>query len=404
MTDRLSSSGLARFGRIAQAHVGDDQVPGFVALVGRGDEVHVEVRGSLSIGGAPMRRDSLFRISATSKPITGSVTLALVREGLLDIDEPVDRLLPELANRRVLRRMDGPLHDTVPAFRAITVRDLLTFTFGFGVAIEMYDAAEDWPIVVAESELPLATIGPPDPVKQPDPDAWMAALGSLPLIAQPGERWLYNTSASVLGVLASRAAAAPIAEVYRSRLFEPLGMQDTAFFPADSPPLATAYHSSPEGLRVWDPPDGKWCKPPAFGDGANGLVSTVDDLWAFARMLLRGGEPVLTADAVASMTSDQLTAAHKQHSGPGSWWPGPRAEFRQERSWGFCQSVITRGRFTGAYGWDGGLGNTWLVDPAHDLAVIVLTQRLFDGPDGAPDVHGALQEAAYEALPSRGKG
>jgi CubicO group peptidase (beta-lactamase class C family) len=397
-----SELGLARFGRIARSHVADDGVPGLVALVGRGEQVHVEVHGSLSIGGAPMRRDSLFRISATSKPITGAVTLALVREGLLDIDEPVDRLLPELANRRVLRHVDGPLHDTVPASRAITARDLLTFTFGFGVAVEMYAAEEDWPIVVAESELPLATIGPPDPERQPGPDAWMAALGSLPLIAQPGERWLYNTSASVLGVLASRAAGVPIAEVYRSRLFEPLGMQDTAFFAADTARLTTAYNSTPEGLQVWDPPDGKWCKPPAFGDGANGLVSTADDLWAFARMLLRGGEPVLTADAVAGMTGDQLTARHKQHSGPGSWWPGPRAEFRQDRTWGFCQSVITQGRFTGAYGWDGGLGSTWLVDPAHDLAVIVLTQRLFDGPEGAPDVHGALQEAAYESLPSSG--
>jgi CubicO group peptidase (beta-lactamase class C family) len=116
-------------------------------------------------------------------------------------------------------------------------------------------------------------------------------------------------------------------------------------------------------------------------------------------MLLRGGEPILSPEAVADMTSDQLTAAQKQSGGPGTWWPGPRAEFLQDRTWGFCQSVITEGRFAGAYGWDGGLGSTWLVDPAHDLAVIVLTQRLFDGPDGAPDVHGALQEAAYEALP-----
>jgi CubicO group peptidase (beta-lactamase class C family) len=228
-SDRLTSDGLARFGEIARSQIGDNSVPGVVALVGRGDQVHVAAHGSLSIGGPRVQRDSLFRISATTKPITGAATLALVREGLLDIDEPVDRLLPELADRRVLRRMDGPLDDTIPAARAITLRDLLTFTFGFGAVMEMYMATEDWPIVVAESELPLATIGPPDPEKQPDPDAWIAALGSLPLITQPGERWLYNTSASVLGVLLSRAAGAPISEVYRTRLFEPLGMQDTAF-------------------------------------------------------------------------------------------------------------------------------------------------------------------------------
>jgi CubicO group peptidase (beta-lactamase class C family) len=397
--ERLTGDGVARFAEIARSHVDANNVPGLVALVGRGDDVHVEAHGYLSVGGPPVRRDSVFRISATTKPITGAATLALVGEGLLDIDEPVDRLLPELADRRVLRRMDGPLDDTVPASRAITVRDLLTFTFGFGAASEMYTVTEDWPIVVAESELPLATIGPPDPEKQPHPDAWMAALGSLPLIAQPGERWLYNTSASVLGVLLSRAAGAPIADVYRTRVFEPLGMRDTGFFAADTSRLATAYRMAPEGLHVWDPPDGKWRNPPAFGDAATGLVSTVDDMWAFARMLLRGGDPILTPDAVGAMTSDQLTDAQKQAGGPGAWWPGPRVEFRQDRTWGFCLSIITKGRFCGAYGWDGGLGGTWLVDPAHELVVIVLTQRLFDGPEGAAAVHGALQEAAYEALP-----
>jgi CubicO group peptidase (beta-lactamase class C family) len=99
------------------------------------------------------------------------------------------------------------------------------------------------------------------------------------------------------------------------------------------------------------------------------------------------------------MTSDQLSVRQKRFAGPGAWWPGPRPEFRQDRTWGFCQSIITAGRFAGAYGWDGGLGSTWLVDPIHDLVVIVLTQRLFDGPEGAPKVHGALQEAAYQALP-----
>src|ERR1700691_1599474 len=149
MTDsdltRLTSGGLARFGEIAAAHVADGGVPGVVALVGTSEQAHVEAHGSLSLGGAPLQRDSLFRISATTKPITGALTLALVREGLLTLDEPVDGLLPELADRRVLRRMDGPLDDTVPAARPVTVRDLLTFTFGFGTMLEMFDAEEDWP-------------------------------------------------------------------------------------------------------------------------------------------------------------------------------------------------------------------------------------------------------------------
>ena len=157
----------------------------------------------------PVARDSIFRIASTTKPITAAATLALAAEGLLDLDEPVDRLLPELACRRVLRRADGPLDDTVPAARAITVRDLLTFTFGFGMMGEMFASPQPWPVVAATGELRLATIGPPDPPVPPDPDTWIAALASLPLLAQPGERWMYNTGAQVLGVLAARAAGQP---------------------------------------------------------------------------------------------------------------------------------------------------------------------------------------------------
>jgi CubicO group peptidase (beta-lactamase class C family) len=185
----LTAAGLKGLHAAAERHVGDDRVPGLVALVARRDQVHVEALGTLSVGGPPVARDSIFRIASTTKPITAAATLALAAEGLIGLDEPVGRLLPELAGRRVLRRMDGPLEDTVPAARAITIRDLLTFTFGFGTMLEMFDAEEDWPIDVAESRLPTATLGPPNPARQPDPDAWLAALGSLPLITQPGERW-----------------------------------------------------------------------------------------------------------------------------------------------------------------------------------------------------------------------
>ena len=388
MAEPLTRDGLARFGEVAAGHVGDDKVPGLVALVARGEQAHVEALGSLSIGGPPVRRDSLFRIASTTKPITGAATLALVREGLLGLDEPVDRWLPELARRRVLRRMDGPLDDTVPAERAITVRDLLTFTFGFGMLMEMFMAPEPWPVVAAANELRLATLGPPSPAVQPDPDTWIAALGSLPLLAQPGQRWLYNTGASVLGVLLARAAGVPVAEVLRTRIFDPLGMRDTAFWAADTARLATAYAATPDGLQVWDPPQGQWSRPPAFGDAAAGLVSTADDLLAFARMLLRGGDPVLAADAVAAMTRDQLTPEQKARSGPG---------FLDGRGWGFCQSVVTEGPYAGAFGWDGGLGTSWLVDPGRELTVLVLTQRLFETPQ-APAVHRDLQAAALAAL------
>ena len=372
---------------VAEQHVGDTRVPGLVALVAHGDEVHVEALGRLSVGGPPVQRDSLFRISSITKPITAAATLAVIEEGLLGIDDPVDRLLPELGNRQVLKRPDGPLDETVPAMRAITTRDLLTFTFGFGLAIEMFASPTPWPIVsAADEQLHLATIGPPNRAVQPDADTWIAGLGTLPLIAQPGERWLYNTGASVLGVLVARAAGQPFDEVLRTRVFEPLGMVDSAYWTSQTQRLATAYRPTPDGLVVTDEPDGIWSRPPAFLDGAAGLVSTVDDLNAFARMLLRGGAPLLSAESVRAMTTDQLTDAQKAHRGLG---PG----FFDGSSWSFCQMVYDGG----AFGWNGGSGCSWRVDPAGGLTVIVLTQRELESPE-LPQVHRDIQAAAYAAL------
>ncbi len=387
MSIGLTSAAIERIHSAAGAQVGDTRIPGLVALVARGDDVHVEALGRLGVDGPPLARDSIFRIASTTKPITAAATLAVIGEGSLALDEPVDRLLPELAGRRVLRRMDGPLDDTVRATRTITTRDLLTFTFGFGLVPEIFSAPAPWPVVTAEQALKLSSIGgPPDPAIQPDPDTWIANLGSLPLMAQPGERWLYNTGASVLGVLLTRAAGEPFGSVLRTRLFEPLGMNDTGFWTSEADRLTTAYRPSPDGLVVWDEPDGTWSRPPAFDDGAAGLVSTADDLLAFARMLLGGGAPVLSHEAVRAMTSDQLTDSQKSH---GGLLPG----FFDGQSWGFCQAVHD----SGAYGWDGGFGVSWLVDPVNDLVVIVMTQRMFESP-ALPRAHRVIRAAAYSAL------
>ncbi|MBO0825675.1 MAG: beta-lactamase family protein [Actinobacteria bacterium] len=386
MTEKLTAPGLEQVRAAAARHVGPDLVPGLVVLVASGDQVHVETLGTLTVGGLPVQRDSLFRIASTTKPVTGVATLALIEEGLIGLNEPVDTLLPELAGRRVLTTPDGPLTDTVKADRPITTRDLLTFTFGFGMVVEMFMAPEPWPIQAAVTELELGTLGPPDPANIPDADTWIARLGRLPLIAQPGERWMYNAGAQVLGVLLARAAGQSFGEVLGSRIFEPLGMASTGFWSSQTDRLATAYRSTPGGLVVADPPDGAWSKPPAFEDGAAGLLSTVDDLYAFAKMLLTGGAPVLAPESVAAMTVDQLTPAQKARGGLG---PG----FFDHQSWSYCQAV----RDNGAFGWDGGFGTSWLVDPVKDLIVIVLTQRLFDSPE-PPPVHHEIQAAAYAAL------
>ncbi len=310
MNDRvgLDIAVLARIDDIVEKAVATGQAPGVVVGVARGSDVHVATAGVMAVGGAPIRRDTLFRISSITKPMTAAVVLSQIYDGLLDLDGAVEEMLPELADRRVLRRPDGPLDDTVAAQRPITVRDLLTFTWGFGMQGAMFMAPEPWPIVTAAGERGLATFTGPQPDATPDPDTWMARLGELPLLAQPGERWLYQSGSQVLGVLAARAAGAPFADVMRERLLGPLGMNDTGFHTTDTDRLATAYENRDGDLVATDPPEGQWSRPPRFADGGAGLVSSVDDLLAFGRMLIRGGSPVLTAATVAEMTRDQLSA------------------------------------------------------------------------------------------------
>ncbi len=386
--DPLTPGGLARLHEVAASHIGPDRIPGMVVGVERDGQVHVEPHGALALGGTPVRADSLFRIASTTKPLTGAATLALVDEGLLRLDDPVDHWLPELSNRRVLQRVDGALDDTVPARRPITVRDLLTFTFGFGIAVEMFGSEEPWPVVEAAGELGLSTLGPPRPSTPPAPDEWIAALGSLPLLAQPGERWLYNTGAQVLGVLLARVTGLPLRDVLRSRVLGPLAMTSTSFWTAETERLATAYAPVPGGLEATDPPHGEWSRPPRFEDGAAGLLSSAGDLLSFAKMFLRRGEPVLSHEAVSQMTSAQVSPSQL----------GSADAFLGKRSWALCQAVRIEGPRAGTFGWDGGLGSSWLVDPSARLAVVVLTQRRFE-PGSLPLVHREIQDAAYAALP-----
>src|SRR5438445_6901652 len=199
----MSTAGLskARLGRMHEVMAGcveRGEVPGLVTLVSRRGEVHVDEIGTQAFGESPpMRRDTIFRISSMTKPIIAVATMILVEECKVRLDEPVDRWLPELADRQVLKRLDGPLDDMVPAKRPITVRDLLTFRMGFGMMMAPPDA---YPILKAANEQQIG-MGPPSPSTLPAPDEWMRRLGQLPLMHQPGERWMYNTGSDVLGVL-----------------------------------------------------------------------------------------------------------------------------------------------------------------------------------------------------------
>ncbi|WP_308211365.1 serine hydrolase domain-containing protein [Nonomuraea roseoviolacea] len=400
----FSAAGLRRLRDVLARHVDSGKIPGLVALVSRGEEAHVEAIGTMRHdGGAPMRRDTIFRMASTSKPVTMAAAMVLLDECRLRLDDPVDAWLPELADRRVLKRIDGPLDDTVPARRPITVRDVLTSTFGLGMDM----TALGTPIM---GEVFARGLTPNLPVPMPEPDEWMRRLGELPLMCQPGERWQYHISNDLVGVLVARVTGQSFEEFLRERVFGPLGMKDTAFHVPDDqidrlPPLYAPDPQSGEFL-VWDESKGgRWNEPPVFQGGGGGLVSTADDYHAYFRMLLNGGthrgERILSRPAVELMTTNRLTpeqnaardalARDSVHISHGQG---------QHGGWGFGMAVRTyRGDYAsvGQFGWDGGSGSATYADPDKQLTGILLTQVGASTPDSMRLIHD-FWTTLYQAI------
>lgn len=198
-TRGLSKARLGRMADVMRSYVESGEVAGMVTLLCRHDEVHVEAIGRQDLVAAtPMRCDTIFRIASMTKPIPAAAMI-LVEEAKLRLDDPVDRWLPELADRTVLRGIDSSLDDTVPAHRPINLRDLLTFRLGFG-AIMAFPGR--YPIQKAMTEAGLAPRPDPLPFSA---DEFLARLGRLPLMHQPGEQWMYHTGSDILGALIARA-------------------------------------------------------------------------------------------------------------------------------------------------------------------------------------------------------
>jgi CubicO group peptidase (beta-lactamase class C family) len=357
------------------AHVEDGSVPGAVGLVARGDEVEVAVVGHADAGGtAPLARESIFRIASLTKPVTAAAVLMLVEDGRLALDAPVARWLPELAAPSVVRTPSSPLDDVVPATRPITVADLLTFRAGWG-----YPSDFSLPAVT-----PLFTDlrQGATPLHDTDADTWTATLARIPLLHQPGEAWLYNACSDIQGVLIARVSGTALPDFLAERIFVPLGMTDTGFAvpAADLHRFTHLYRPQPDGgLEHVDAPDGQWSTRPTFPSGAGGLVSTVDDLHAFARMLLAGGTTddgrrILTAEAVRQMTTDHVTDAQRDAA----------TLFLQGQGWGYGGSVDIRAtdpwNVPGRYGWVGGTGTSSYLVPSTGAVAIMLTQVEMTGP------------------------
>lgn len=371
------------------------EVTGLAWAVSDAGEVHQGVAGLLRVAGhEPVRHDTIFRISSMTKPITAVAALMLVDDGTLSLDASVDAWLPEVADRRVLAPGATSLADTVPAERPITLRDVLTFRLGWGMDFT------DWspnPVMEAMAELGLGA-GPPAPQGPPPPDEWIRRLGSLPLQHQPGKRRLYHVGADVLGVLLGRAAGMPLDQLMAERIFEPLGMADTAFSvpAADLDRFGSCYSTAAEsGERsTYDEADGQWSTPPAFPGGGAGLVSTVGDYLAFARMLLAGGvhhgRQLLSPGSVSAMTTNQLTPEQLATSAPDP---------SGAQGWGFGVGVQVRATPVsprGSYGWSGGLGTSWANDPATGTIGVLMTNEMWSSP--APP---AVCTAFWTAVTSR---
>jgi CubicO group peptidase (beta-lactamase class C family) len=394
----FSRARLARMSDVMRGYVERGELAGVVALLCRHDEVHVETIGAQDREtGTPMRRDTIFRIASMTKPITAVAAMILVEEAKLRLDEPVDRLLPELADRKVLRALDGAVDDTVPANRAITLRDLLTFRLGFGAVMA---PPGTYPIQQAVAEAGF-TPGPNPPAHPPDD--WIRRFAALPLLHQPGEKWMYHTGSDILGVLIARAARMSFEDFLAERIFAPLGMKDTAFSVPETKldRLAMCYRTDAGTgrLTIYDEArGGRWARPPAFPSGGGGMVSTVDDYLAFGRMMLKRGrhgqDRILARPTVEVMTTDQLTPAQKAAS---PFFPG----FWDKNGWGFGVSVVTRrdgiADVPGRYGWDGGFGTSWRNDPHEDMVAIILLQRLMSSPTSM-DINEDFLTLAYQAI------
>lgn len=358
---------------VLQSSVDDGSVPGAVALVARGGHVEVCAAGSADVEGAvPMARDSIFRIASATKPITAAAVMMLVDDGRIALDEEIRTWLPELASPSVVRTPSSPVDDVVAAARPITVADLLTFRAGWGFPSDFsLPAVAPLFTVLQQGPLPATAA----------PDEWLAALAGVPMLNQPGDAWLYNTCSDALGVLVARVSGVAFPEFLAERLFGPLGMVDTGFaVPSGAlARLVRYYRPTPGGGReLVDDRDGRWSSPPTFPSGAGGLVSTVDDWWAFGRMLLAGGtvdgHRLLSSEAVALMTTDHLTTPQRAAA----------ALFLEGQGWGFGGSVdvapVDPWNVAGRYGWVGGTGTATHVVPATGAVTVLFSQVEMTGP------------------------
>lgn len=358
---------------VLQGFVDRGELAGVVTLTSRGGQIvqsdaigwrDLETRDAL-------RPDTLFRIASMTKPITSVAALMLIEEGKLALDDPIARWVPELSQPLVLLAPQGPLRDIEPARRPITVEDLLTHRAGIA-----YGFFSEGPLQQAYER----ALG--DPAISPmTPDEWLAALGSLPLAYQPGERFHYGHSTDVLGFLIGRVEGKPLRQVLKERIFAPLDMVDTDFWlpPDKRDRLASLYGYDEATGRLAKVESRMYDEPPAYTPGGGGLISSAPDYHRFARMLLGEGAldsvRLLRPETVRMMRTNRLTKVQRKV---------PFAGMPLWRTNGFglgvsiAEDPVDNPYACGAPGamtWPGIFGTWWQADPANDLIMIYLVQH-----------------------------
>ena len=370
----FDEAGLAAVGPMLEGVVGNGDLSGIVSLVWRkGEAVRLDTVGKRDIAaGLPMQRDTLFRIASMTKPVTSVAAMMLVEEGRIALDDPITKWLPEFANMQVLKRADGPLDETYPSPRAITVEDLLTHRAGLA-----YGFTSIGPIGQAHEDKLGAVLDSPHA-----PDEWLKRLASLPLSYPPGERFHYSHATDVLGFLVGRAAGTSYRDFIMTRILAPLGMRDTDFYvPKEKRGRAAVVYQQDQATGALNPvPFPQYDAPPAFTAGGGGLISTLDDYLQFARMLLNGGEldgtRYLKRETVELMRTNRLTPEQRAIPFLGlPFWAGA--------GFGLGLSVVMEpekhewmgAASKGSFGWPGAFGTWWQADPVKEMILIFLIQN-----------------------------